>query len=101
MGIFKRLFGIKDEPPINEISAAGESLDQEHLVQMFDRPLSFSLVAIPGDVESEIPAFLSACGYEILRTGGYSGPFADLYPGLEQPSGSNNSIVQKAWFKAV
>ena len=63
--------------------------------------MSFSLIAIPGDVESEIRAFLSACGYTTLNTGAYSGSFADLYSGVEQPYGSNNSIVRKAWLKTA
>ncbi len=98
MGILKRLLGIKEESTPNSVSIAGESLDQERITNMFERQPSFSLVAIPGDVESDIPMFLSDCGYETLSTGKFSGPFAELYAGIEQPCGPENSIVQKAWF---
>ena len=101
MGILKRLFGVKNESPATEISTAGESLDKERITQMLERSPSFSLLAIPGDVGSEIPTFLSACGYEVLRTGSYSGSFAEIYDGIGQPSGPDNSIVQKAWFMAA
>ena len=101
MGILKRLFGVKSESPEIEFSAAGESLDRERIAQMLERSPSFSFVAIPGDVASEIPAFLLTSGYEVLRTSGYSGLFTDLYAAMGYPSGTNNSIVQKAWFMAA
>ncbi len=100
MGILKRLFGVKEESTPNAVSVAGETLDQERITHMFERPASFSFVAIPGNVESEVPLFLAVCGYEALRSGDYAGPFADLYAAIERPHGPENSIVQKAWFIA-
>jgi hypothetical protein len=101
MGFFKSLFGRKSEPSADVIPQAGESLDQARLGRMFERPPSFSLVAFPGDMRSELPAFLSACHYELRRSESYNGSFEELYEGLGQPSGPNNTIVQKAWFLAA
>ena len=101
MGIFKRLFRVEKEPPKDQISAAGAALDEERVSRMFERSPSFSMVAILGDVESDIPRFLSACGYKCLRTGGFTGSFDEVYAGIGQPYGPDNSLVQKAWFKAA
>lgn len=100
MGIFRRLFGKKEERQANSLTEAAESLDNERLIRMHDRASSYSLIAVPGNAEAEIPRFLSAFGYTLLRTGSFSGPFEDLYFGIQEPSGPDNSIVQKAWFNA-
>lgn len=101
MGILSRLFSKKDESPTEWIEEAGDSLDQERMAGMFERSSSFSLVAIPGDVQSELPSFFSVLGYKPSRMGNYRGLFAELYAGIERPSGPDNSIVQKAWFEAA
>lgn len=101
MGFFKKLFGKSDSPTEDPIAQGGESLDQSRLVQMFERPPSFSIIAFPGDISAELTEFLSKCGYQVRRTGSFFGPFEDLYDGLGQPTGPNNSIVQKAWFQAA
>lgn len=101
MGIFRRLFGKRSESPGKGVAQAGASLERERLVRMFERPPSFSLVAFPGDVSADIPDLLSACKYVLRRTGSYRGGFAELYAGLGQPSSANNSIVQKAWYRAA
>ena len=101
MGFFKSLFGKKSEPSADAIAQAGESLDQARLVRMFERPPSFSLVAFSGDIRSELPALLSACNYEVRRSGSFNGSFQELYEGLGRPSGPNSTIVQKAWFLAA
>lgn len=101
MGFFNKLFGKKEEPAQNRFEQVGHSLDESRLVRMFERPPSFSLVAIPGDVRSELPDFLSACHYELRGTGSFSGPFEDLYEGLGNPARPDNTMVQKAWFLAA
>lgn len=101
MGFFSKLFGKKDEPAADAFAQAGQSLDESGFVRMFERSPSFSFVAFPGDMRSELPGFLSECHYELLRTGSFSGPFEDLYEGLRQPTGPGNTIVQKAWFQGA
>lgn len=101
MGILQRLFGTKQEAVENGFLDHGVLPDHGRVAHMLQRPPSYSLIAIPGDVSEEITAFLSACKYELRRTGSFSGEFADVYEGLGQPTGPDNSIVQKAWYQAA
>lgn len=101
MGILQRLFGKEDPASSDLIHQAGESLDQERVSQMFERSPSFSIVAIPGDLSSYLPEFLSACNYQVLRTDRFAGEFGELYGELNQLNGADNSIVQKAWYFAA
>lgn len=77
-----------------------DTLDRERLLHLFDRPPSFSFVAIPGDATAEIPRLLSACRYQVRQTWNYRGNFFDLYPRLERPWDDDDAISKKAWYRA-
>lgn len=63
--------------------------------EFWSRPASFSLIIFDKNVQDAIRAFLESCGYEVLESASIAGPFAELYPKIERPSGPNNEIVAK------
>lgn len=60
------------------------------------RPASFSFVVFAGDVSSALPQLFSACKYSIDEQVSASGGVAELYEGIREVSGRDNSIVRKA-----
>jgi len=72
------------------------AMNPDRVKIFFERPISFSLVIFSGDQMTHLEGYLGRCKYQILEKETVEGLPADIYGGLPNPTGPQNSIVFKA-----